>query len=99
MFHWKSCTTIVDIEGDFGWTETPWQDQNDSIFKEFELDAWEMPIETFKHKWNAIKLQRLGKYHCSAGYTDRLHPEKSWMGKNPETLAKYRKFIEDGLND
>lgn len=59
---------------------------------EFENDGWTMDVEDFQKKWGVVKLYRLGKSHCSAGYTDRLNPEKSWFGHNPETLKKYEQW-------
>lgn len=61
---------------------------------DFEQDAWNMPIEDFKKKWGIIKLHRLGKYHCGAGYTNLLEPEKSYFGHNPD-LIKWLKELDN----
>jgi len=108
MYHLKMCTTALDIEADCDWDGPPesidveggrtlWiqcskYPAKEGKYWDFEQDGWTMPIEDFQKKWGVVKLKKLGKYHCSAGYTDRLNPDKSWWGHNPETLKKFEQW-------
>lgn len=83
------CTTGIDFDGDM--EEHPSYSYKWALF---ESDAMTMPIEEFKIKWKITELRKLGKSYCRAGYTDRLHPEKSWWGHNPETLAKLQAYMD-----
>ena len=103
MMHWKLHTVRINFEGDCEWDGI--EGEMGSLFikykggtwpySAFEADAWELPVEDFKRTWGITNLQTLGRSYCKAGYTDRLHPEKSWYGKNLELLERLRKFQEE----
>ena len=78
-----------------GWIYYEGHPDHGGALNDFDKDGWTMPIEDFQKKWGIIKLYKLGKSHCSAGYTDRLNPEKSWWGHDPETLEKYFKWAKE----
>ena len=82
-------TTGLDFDGDM--EKSP---QSTDRIGEFYIDGMSMTIEEFKTKWRITELRRLGKYHCRAGYTDRLYPEKSWSGSDPETMARIKTFMD-----
>ena len=81
-------------------TKTSWiyyegHPDHGGTLSDFLNDGWDLPVEEFKKKWGVVKLYKLGKSHCNAGYTDRLNPEKSWIKYNPETLRKLNKWARE----
>lgn len=109
MIHWAMNSTALNFEGDCEWevewkiskygSKYPWikcssHPNGGGDYRDFEKDGMSLSVEELKKKWDIVDIQALNKYHCRAGYTDRLHPEKSWMGHNPETLEKLKRYME-----
>lgn len=104
--HIKRYTTGLEVEGDFEWDYIGYAifdgreqyvikySNNVYLYYDFEVDGMRLEIEDFKKKYGCTNLQHLGKHFCRAEYIDRLHPEKSWTGHNPETLEKIKKYME-----
>lgn len=87
MKRYNQCSTTVDIDCDLE------GEINDYNRNNFENDAWTLPIEEFKKKWNVINIRRLGKHLCRAGYMDKLNPENSYVGHNPK-LIRYLEELD-----
>ena len=96
MYHAKF-DLAVGFEADCNWDDM----LTGEMFYKFECEALEEvyktgaeSLEAFCKRWGIIKLYTLDRSLCSAGYIDRLHPEKSWSGQNPETLRKIAEYMK-----
>lgn len=96
MIHIKRSDPYIDFEGDCEreLTEQEWKTlkENMELLEKLPSEEINKEIDFIKEVFGIISLQRFGRYHCQPGYTDFLNPDKSYIGANPETLAKLEKY-------